>query len=181
MINKFSSIFHDLKHVFELTIDVLQLSKDREKFLSLENININKVKVFSLKNEIYDCIVLPEDVYDGDTVKAIFIRNNEPMKFSVRLAGIDTPELRPSKKKVDRDIEIQRAKEARDALINHISNEKLQVEFHGPDKYGFRVVGTLYIINKNNIKEKLNVNQWMIENKYAIEYNGKKKKNHIWK
>ena len=85
-----------------------------------------------------------------------------------------------------------------------ISNKKLQIEFLGPDKYSFRVVGILYIVNNkinnkvekrnisfsgkeflsfnpDNIIEKLNVNQWMIENNYAIEYDGKKKKNHIWK
>ena len=125
----------------------LKFIKEEEKFLSLENININEVKLFSLKDEIYDCIVLPDDVYDGDTIKVIIIRNNEPMKFSVRLEGIDTPELRPSKKKINRDIEILRAKEARDALKKFISNKKLQIEFLGPDKYSFRVIGILYIVN----------------------------------
>ena len=161
--------------------------EEEEKLLSLEDININEVKLFSLKGEIHDCIVLPDDIYDGDTVKVIIIRNNEPMKFAVRLEGIDTPELRPSKKKINRDIEILRAKEARDALKKFISNKKLQIEFLGPDKYSFRVVGTLYIVNKiknkssDNIIEKLNVNQWMLEQGYAIKYDGKKKKNHIWK
>ena len=161
----------------ENNISINEEKNIEKKTINLNNIDVNKVDLFFLKNEIYDCLVLPEDIYDGDTLKVIFIRNNEPMKFSVRLANINTPELRPSKKKVDRDIEIQKAKEARDALKKCISNEKLQIEFLGPDKYGFRVVGILYIVNRDNIIEKLNVNQWMIENGYAIKYDEKKKKN----
>ena len=44
--------------------------------------------------------------------------------------------------------------EARDALKKFISNKKLQIEFLGPDKYSFRVIGILYIVN-NKINNKV--------------------------
>ena len=129
--------------------------------------------ILELKNVTYDCLVDPRDVYDGDSLKVVIIRNNEPMKFAVRMFGIDTPELRPLKSKIYRDKEIQKGKEARDALKEYILNKHLQIEFLGIDKYGGRVLGKLYIIDN---KEKFSVNQWLIDNGHAFSYDGGKKK-----
>ncbi len=138
--------------------------------VNLEDIDPRNIKVFNLKNEIYDCLVDPNDVYDGDTLKVVFIRKNEPMKITIRMYGIDTPELRPRKNIPDRHIEIQKAKEARDALKLYIADKKLQVRFLGNDKYGGRVIGILYVVS-----DEISVNQWMVHNNYARKYTGDKK------
>ncbi len=141
--------------------------------LILEDIDPSKIKVFSLKGEVHNCLVDEHDVYDGDTLKVVFIRNNEPMKMTVRMFGIDTPEMRPSRNNPTRRMEKQKAKEARDALKKVIANKKLRVKIHGEDKYGGRVVGTLYIVDDQ--EREISVNQWMIDNNYARAYAGGKK------
>lgn len=141
-----------------------------EEIINLEDVDPQDIKVFNLKDEIYDCLVDPDDVYDGDTLKVVFIRKNEPMKITVRMHGIDTPELRPRKNIPERHIEIQKAQEARDALKLYIAGKKLRVRFLGNDKYRGRVIGILYISS-----EETSVNQWMIDNNYAKKYAGDKK------
>jgi endonuclease YncB( thermonuclease family) len=37
------------------------------------------------------------NVYDADTCRAVFYLDNKLVKYTVRLKGIDTPEIRPKK------------------------------------------------------------------------------------
>lgn len=140
--------------------------------ITLKDINPSDIEPFSLEGEIHDCLVAPEDIYDGDTLKVVLIRNNEPMKLSVRMSGIDTPELHPLKNKPNRDIEMEKAREARDSLKEYIKGKHLRVKFLGSDKYG-RLLGVLYIVVMH--EQEIDVNQWLIDNKYAREYTGGKK------
>ena len=158
--------------------------------LKLENIDPSDIKLFSYKGETHDCVIAPEDIYDGDTIKIVIIRNNEAIKLSMRLIGIDTPELRPRLVKIpefmtveekhditqaqrQRELEVLHAKQARDALRAYIKSNTLQVDFMGSDKYG-RELGILYIIDPvTNDRE--SINQWMINNDYAREYSGGKR------
>ena len=156
--------------------------------LKLETINPSDIKLFSYKGETHNCVIAPEDIYDGDTIKIVIIRNNEAIKLSMRLIGIDTPELRPRLVKIpefmtveekcditqaqrQRELEVLHAKQARDALRAYIKSNTLQVDFMGSDKYG-RELGILYIIRAN---DRENINQWMIDNDYAREYSGGKR------
>lgn len=101
-------------------------------------------------------------VYDGDTITIatkLPINKSPIYKFQVRLTGIDSPEIKGKSPE-----EIALAKISRDALHNLIFDKIVQLKDVGTEKYG-RLLANVYI---NNI----NVNQWMLDNKYAIEYDG---------
>ena len=62
------------------------------------------------------------EMYDGDTCKIILLVNNILQKFNCRLVGLDTPEMKPSLTKVNRDIEILNAHKCRNRLLQLITN-----------------------------------------------------------
>jgi micrococcal nuclease len=104
-------------------------------------------------------------VYDGDTItiasKLPF--NDSPLyRLSVRLNGIDTPEIKGKS-----EDEKTAAKNARDALSGLILNKYITLKNIQSEKYG-RILADIYI-------NELHVNQWMIQQKYALPYQGKTK------
>ena len=144
--------------------------KNRNLTKDLLNSN-NKTPLFSLDGKTKLCKVV--DVYDGDSCKVVFRHSNKLCRWNIRMAGYDSPEMRPSRNKIGREKEIEAAKKARDYLISLVKNENQLVyikcgEF---DKYG-RLLGKLYI-NKDDNKS---VNDLMIENKHAYSYDGGTKK-----
>lgn len=103
-------------------------------------------------------------VYDGDTITvAAKLHESFPVnRFSVRLSGIDTPELRAKNEN-----EKKRAVLAKNFLQEKLLNQSVYLENITTEKYG-RLLATI-IYNGENI------NQLMIDNKYAISYGGGKK------
>ena len=105
-------------------------------------------------------------VYDGDTI-TIASRmpyDNSPMyRFSVRLNGIDTPEI----KGVTED-EKSMAIEARNKLSELIMNKRVFLKNVSSEKYG-RILADVYL------DDTIHINQWMIDNRYAVKYDGGKK------
>jgi len=104
-------------------------------------------------------------VYDGDTITiASKLPNmNDPIyRFSVRLAGINSPEI-----KGESFAEKQLALIARDALHNLIFGKIVILKNASTEKYG-RILADVYL-------EDLHVNNWMLREKYAVPYNGGKK------
>ena len=104
-------------------------------------------------------------VYDGDTITIVskLPYDASPLyRFSVRLAGIDTAEI---KGKTDREKEL--AQEAKCALQKLILNKVVALKNLKTEKYG-RVLADVYLGD-------LHVNQWLLDNKYAIQYSGGKK------
>jgi len=100
-------------------------------------------------------------VYDGDTITIAskLPYDNSPIyRFSVRLLGIDSPEMKSKNK------EKQLAIVARDALSNLIMNKTIHLKNISTEKYG-RVLANVYL-------EDLHINQWMLDNHYAIPYDG---------
>lgn len=111
-------------------------------------------------------------VYDGDTITVGCWLPHEwtvgsppsvPMsRFSVRLNGIDTPEMK------DKDPEIkQRAKNAQAFLSSQILNRVVRLENVTLEKYG-RLLAEVYL-------DDVHINQLMIENHHANAYDGGKK------
>ena len=101
-------------------------------------------------------------VYDGDTITiaAYLPYDNSPLyKFSVRLNGIDTPEI----KGCDAD-EKAMAIKARDALSAKILNKVVDLENVSLEKYG-RLLATI----KYNDED---LNAWLIKERYALAYDG---------
>ena len=105
-------------------------------------------------------------VYDGDTItiasKLPF--DNSPLyRLSVRLNGIDTPEI-----KGKTEDEKTAAKQVKDALSVLILNKRVSLKNIQTEKYG-RILADVYI-------GELHINQWLITEKYAVKYDGGTKK-----
>ena len=76
---------------------------------------------FSLCNMVLTGKIV--ECYDADTCKIALPIENNIYKFTCRLSGIDTPEMKPLKSKPNRDNEILWAKKARAELLKMICND----------------------------------------------------------
>lgn len=105
-------------------------------------------------------------VYDGDTItiaaKMPYNFESPLYRFSVRLNGIDTPEIKG--KSAD---EKEAARRARVELEKLLNQQVVTLKNVQNEKYG-RILADVYLGD-------LNVNQWMVENHYAVVYDGKTK------
>jgi len=105
------------------------------------------------------------NVYDGDTITIVskLPYDASPLyRFSVRLAGIDCAEIK-GKTEYEREL----AQEAKNALQKLILNKVVALKNLKTEKYG-RVLADVYLGD-------LHVNQWLLDNKYAVQYSGGKK------
>jgi endonuclease YncB( thermonuclease family) len=105
-------------------------------------------------------------VYDGDTItiasKLPFV--DSPLyRLSVRLNGIDTPEI-----KGKTEDEKTAAKQVRDVLSNMILNKYITLANVQTEKYG-RILADIYI-------GELHINEWLVSERYAVKYDGGAKK-----
>lgn len=104
-------------------------------------------------------------VYDGDTITiaARLPYYDAPIsRFSVRLSGIDSPEIRTH----NPDEKIS-AIMSRDKLHDLIFDKIVTLRNVSLEKYG-RILADVYL-------DELHINQWLLDNHYAIKYNGGKK------
>lgn len=102
------------------------------------------------------------NVYDGDTITIVskLPYDASPLyRFSVRLAGIDCAEIK-GKTEYEREL----AQEAKRALQKLILNKVIALKNLKNEKYG-RVLADVYLGD-------LHVNQWLLDNKYAVQYSG---------
>jgi endonuclease YncB( thermonuclease family) len=138
----------------------------------------------TLQGKIVEC-------YDADTCKIALPVQNTFYKFTCRLNGIDTPEMKPRKDKPNRDNEILWAKKARAELLKMICENNLVSSFDNLDikkdevikilgqnkklvtvkclefdKYG-RLLVELY----NDINNK-SFNTILVEKNLAVNYDG---------
>jgi len=105
-------------------------------------------------------------VYDGDTITiaARLPYKESPLyRFSVRLNGIDSPEI---KGKTAEESTV--AKEARDELSKLILHKHVSLRDTKTEKYG-RILAEVYL-------DDLHINKWMIDQHFAVEYDGGTKK-----
>lgn len=101
-------------------------------------------------------------VYDGDTItiaSRIPIADSPMYRFSVRLLGIDCAEIK-GKTAAEKEIALK----ARMALSSKILNRTVQLKDVSLEKYG-RILANVYL-------DDLHLNQWMLDNEYAIAYDG---------
>lgn len=101
-------------------------------------------------------------VYDGDTIT---IASKMPYpesplyRFSVRLNGIDTPEIK-GKNEDEKEI----AKKARNELTTLIMNKEVTLKNVQSEKYG-RILAEVYLGD-------ICLNDWLVEKKFAVKYDG---------
>jgi len=101
-------------------------------------------------------------VYDGDTItiaSRLPIINSPMYRFSVRLTGIDSAEI-----KGKTFAEKEAAVKARDALRDLIFGKVVTLRNVSTEKYG-RILATVYLGD-------VNICEWMLEHKYAVPYDG---------
>jgi endonuclease YncB( thermonuclease family) len=84
------------------------------------------------------------DIYDGDTCKVILMHDGKYMKFNCRLFGIDTPEMKPSASKPNREDEITAAKKCRNRFIQLGTNCNCSV-----DAIGTKTASMKQLLNDN--------------------------------
>lgn len=109
-----------------------------------------------------------EEVYDGDTVKIIVMFSETPVRFSLRILGIDTPELKHGEGRLPQ--EHLAAVKVRDYVKSLFPTNIAKVRIHDWDKYGGRVLGDLFLQTGENVSEIL------IKGGWARPYRGEKKK-----
>lgn len=108
-------------------------------------------------------------IYDGDTFTIASrlmvdeVQSEQVYRFSVRIKGIDTPEIK-TKNANEKSLAII----ARDALRSKIEGRIVELKNVELEKYG-RILADIYI-------DGLDVGKWMLDSKYAVSYNGGTKK-----
>lgn len=123
----------------------------------LININPKDVKSFIFDGMTVDAKVYK--IYDGDTIRCIFKFHDIYVKYSCRLMGLDTPEMKGGS-----ESEHNFAVHIRDWLRELILNKIVKLELLSSDKYGRLLVNVFY--------EGKNINKLIIEKGYAKEYDG---------
>lgn len=140
----------------------LEDSKYINQAVSLVNDNISKIdfsQLFSSSSEeFFNDYYSVEKVVDGDTIK---VKIDGKLK-SVRLIGLDTPEVVDPRKVVECF-----GREASDKAKEILSGQKIRLEIDSSqgdqDKYG-RLLRYVYL------EDNTFFNKWMIENGYGHEY-----------
>lgn len=131
-----------------------------------------KTKAFSLEGLVKLCKVV--DVYDGDTCRVVFEHNGSFNKWTIRMTGYDTPEIRPRKNLPNREEIKAKARESRDFLKSKIMGYPEQLVFIKCacfDKYG-RLLGEIFTDKELTY----NINLLMITAGYGYPYDGGTKK-----
>ena len=161
----------------------------------------HQVDRFTLDGQSFTAKVT--NVYDADTCQVVFYLKDRLVRYSLRLKGIDTPEMRPSMKKPNRELEKKAAKRSRNRLIQLVTNSEIKLDdpsgpkkcqqivdkntmlvtlqCHEFDKYG-RLLGSLYPDNSapkstQTGGNSLSANKILIDEGFAYEYHGGTKKN----
>jgi len=130
--------------------------------------------------------------YDADTITIAAIpqntmdentehKYNNIYKFSVRIRGIDTPEIKPKKPK-EPATELEKRQYNNEKKIAQIARDKLALMIFGNivklenvayDKYG-RILADVYY-------EDILISEWLLKKRLAVEYDGgTKKKPDCW-
>jgi len=150
------------KPEFKESNKITQINKPEQT----KDIEIQKIRI--IKWEDTTAFTMPITggqvikVYDGDSITIaahLHIENSPLFRFSVRLNGIDTPEI-----KGKNDDEKAAAKDARDALSKLILHKEIILKNVGTEKYG-RILADVYL-------DDLCINDWLIKEHYAVKYDG---------
>jgi len=119
------------------------------------------------------------DVYDGDTVSAVFRHPRERFHtVKLRVRGIDAPELRPSRDTPARDLHARAGAAARRRLLELAPvGSVVVVECFGEDKYG-RTLADVFVRPRRRVcgwifrKKRTSVGQQLLEEGYVLAYDG---------
>jgi len=134
--------------------------RDNRKLKDCTYANTEK---FNFKDKIFEAKVVK--VYDGDTITAVFMVFGEFYKFSIRMDGYDSPEIKsknPDEEK--KELEKKWARASRDFLSSMIMNKIVLLKCEDYDKYG-RILGRVELDGKD-------INDIMLTRGYCRAYGG---------
>ena len=109
---------------------------------TLEACTYDNTQTFGLKDQILPAKCL--DLYDGDTGTFAVAVHGNAYKFKMRLSGIDTPEIRPSRSNPNRDEEKEAAMYVRNRVLQLVSDQVIDMN----KKYSKREVKQILASNK---------------------------------
>jgi len=124
----------------------------------LENATWDNTRVFVPPVEFGRVI----KVYDGDTITVAAQLMGQLYRFSVRIKGVDTPEMKGGGK-----LEKQAAKLVQKQLASQIMNTNVVLKNVELEKYG-RLLADVYF----GPDHASDVKTWLLENNLALPYNG---------
>jgi len=133
------------------------------KCISKKSVQLDKLDPKNIKRMIpsikHSAYVVK--VYDGDTVTIIYENESDNCvyKSSVRIRGIDAPEMR-TKNKIEKEIALK----AKEEMSNLVYKKYVKLENIDYDKYG-RILADIYIKN-------INVSEYLIKKRLAVKYGG---------
>ncbi len=102
---------------------------------------------FNFAGQVKECKVV--DVYDGDTCKVCFAMNGGFYKFTVRMLGYNTHEMKQKKGDPAAASNKALAVAARDYLRSLVLDKRVFIHCQEQDKYG-RILGKIYLDNSTN-------------------------------
>jgi micrococcal nuclease len=141
-----------------------QKKAEEHDVLNFTNLNIQWKDTIPFVAPVKDAICIK--VYDGDTITVASKMpwDESPIyRFSVRLNGIDTPEI-----KCKSESEKRIAVKARDALQEKILGKVVTLRNVTTEKYG-RLLADVHYGGTH-------FNKWMIDKRFAVAYDGGTKK-----
>jgi len=117
-------------------------------------------------------------VYDGDTINVVTRLNKREdyYEYSIRLMGIDAPEMKPPMTMPNRDLHKQAAVAARDRLAEIIPIDSVVcVEFQKEEKFG-RLLGTVHTLKSTWCgcwwKRDIDAGNQLLQEGMVVEYSG---------
>ncbi len=123
---------------------------------SLENCTYENCRTFIPTFTQCKCV----KVYDGDTLHIVGIVNGKPYRFTSRMYGYDSPEMKSSNPDEKKSAQL-----AKVFLENRVAGKTLNVYIHPiHEKYG-RLLVTLS-------DDQGEINKWMVENGHGKPYFG---------
>ncbi len=125
----------------------------------------------TLENNVYYAKIV--HIYDGDSMHVVFKEFDNFYRWTCRIMGVDTPELRTRNEN-----EKALGYKVRDILREKLLNKIVKIKCEKFDKYG-RLLIDVYIPNemkRENAKTGM-LSEWLIDNQYAYEYDGGTKQN----
>jgi endonuclease YncB( thermonuclease family) len=118
---------------------------------------------FNFNNKIFEAKVVK--VYDGDTITVVFMIYGDYYKFSIRMDGYDSPEMKSKNPDLaKKELEKLWAIKSRDFLAGMIMDKIVLLKCKDFDKYG-RILGTVELNG-------MDINGTMLERGYCRTYGG---------
>jgi endonuclease YncB( thermonuclease family) len=151
-----------LKRVFKLTKPLWGSEKIPE---GVQTATLANTEKFSLETHGRRTPARVIDVYDGDTIVIAMEAFSKIFAFRVRLAHVNTPELKPALSLPNRDEVVERAKAARDFLAKQILGRVVWLNILGYEKYG-RLLAEIYLSEEATHT----INELIIDSGYGVRY-----------